>query len=716
MALLRKLGSIFDKQELTPAQRDKLVKTMYKGFIPEVDKTMQADPATAVANNLITTGTNTAPLAGGMTEGIARALSGLAGGQFSKQQQQKYAALESGMMDDWRTAAKPTVAAANAEIGARPPAPPGVVPPAPAGPPPQQLAASGANAVAGALTRPPPMAAPPAPAVPAQAPGVAPQATGPFPRTLTTPVPASPASTAQLVQPGPRVLQPGDPAGVSRRVARLNAITQQSESGGNPNAVSPVGARGLMQVMPSTARDPGFGIKPSDGTPADDVRVGKEYRAKMEARYGGDLPKMWAAYNAGPGATDRRIKRYGADWLSHMPAETQNYVAKNLKAMGGADVAPAAADGAATNDNGIQAQNIAIPDMPAAPVRPALREMGDTPKSIRMEFAERLLNGDSATSDASSFLFGRPAIEQGMTDVQKIRDQRESDIQGQLKTDDTAALNLYNDNAKTSYDQPYSERTAAIAAQNASNLQAQQDRAAAARNAADNAAAITAAQAKASNPKNLPAGIRKDLKEHSDTMAQILNLQDTFSQDYFGTPGGNVVAGAMDTAANAWANVSGSESSATADRQRWWKAYDTMQSKIRHGLYGSALTDTEKADWDKANISHGTPGADAQKIFHDRAIMSSRAMLKTIAEAEGGNYDPEQIAGAIGPQYQRILALAQEKTSGDIEREQKAATRQGRPAGTTRQQVKAAPARKQIGGTWYVEDASSPSGWSQEGG
>ena len=116
---------------------------------------------------------------------------------------------------------------------------------------------------------------------------------------------------------------------------RIAAITVQSESGGNPNAVSPKGARGLMQVMPATARDPGFGIRPSNGSQADDVRVGREYLAKMQQEFGGDMAKVWAAYNAGPGRTQSAIDRYGDNWLSRMPRETQDYVRKNIRALGG---------------------------------------------------------------------------------------------------------------------------------------------------------------------------------------------------------------------------------------------------------------------------------------------------------------------------------------------------------------------------------------------
>ena len=98
---------------------------------------------------------------------------------------------------------------------------------------------------------------------------------------------------------------------------------------------SSAGARFAMQVMPSTARDPGFGLRPADpNDPADMNRLGREYRAVMEQRYGGDLSKMWGAYNAGPGRIDALVERYGDSWLRYAPRETQDYVARNLRALG----------------------------------------------------------------------------------------------------------------------------------------------------------------------------------------------------------------------------------------------------------------------------------------------------------------------------------------------------------------------------------------------
>ena len=121
---------------------------------------------------------------------------------------------------------------------------------------------------------------------------------------------------------------------------RLDSITAATESNNRDYAngrpvTSPKGALFAMQVMPATARDPGFGLRPANPNNAADMnRLGREYRATMEKRYGGDLSKMWAAYNAGPGAVDNAIREGGSNWLRYMPAETRNYVAKNLRQLG----------------------------------------------------------------------------------------------------------------------------------------------------------------------------------------------------------------------------------------------------------------------------------------------------------------------------------------------------------------------------------------------
>lgn len=111
----------------------------------------------------------------------------------------------------------------------------------------------------------------------------------------------------------------------------------QAESGGRRYGKdggllrSPAGALGEMQVMPATARDPGFGIRPWQGGADDLARVGRDYRRAMQRRYGGDLGLMFGAYNAGPRRVDRALERGGPNgWLGFVPRETQHYVRRNL--------------------------------------------------------------------------------------------------------------------------------------------------------------------------------------------------------------------------------------------------------------------------------------------------------------------------------------------------------------------------------------------------
>ena len=92
------------------------------------------------------------------------------------------------------------------------------------------------------------------------------------------------------------------------------------ESGFRPEAVSPKGAQGLMQLMPATARDLGV-ADPLDA--AANVDGGSRYLSQLVARYDGDLTKALAAYNAGMGAVARHrgVPPY---------AETREYVRKVL--------------------------------------------------------------------------------------------------------------------------------------------------------------------------------------------------------------------------------------------------------------------------------------------------------------------------------------------------------------------------------------------------
>ena len=114
---------------------------------------------------------------------------------------------------------------------------------------------------------------------------------------------------------------------------RLRDAVEWQESRGNPNAVSPKGAKGRMQTMPHTLRDPGYGVKPArDDSDAELTRVGNEYLQAMLREYN-DPRLALAAYNWGPGNVNKALKRTKGDvdaLLQGAPKETQDYVRKIL--------------------------------------------------------------------------------------------------------------------------------------------------------------------------------------------------------------------------------------------------------------------------------------------------------------------------------------------------------------------------------------------------
>jgi len=85
----------------------------------------------------------------------------------------------------------------------------------------------------------------------------------------------------------------------------LALAVMQAESQFNPRAVSPSGAIGLMQVLPSTARDLGVTNAEDLFEPETNVNVGLQYLSNLLSKYKGNEKLALAAYNAGPGAVDR---------------------------------------------------------------------------------------------------------------------------------------------------------------------------------------------------------------------------------------------------------------------------------------------------------------------------------------------------------------------------------------------------------------------------
>ena len=139
--------------------------------------------------------------------------------------------------------------------------------------------------------------------------------------------PADPSAGAGPAPPAPShdleavISQASRESGVDSRLLRAVLLT---ESAGQPRAVSPKGAAGLMQLMPDTAR--ALGVK-DVFDPWQNVRAGARYLAQLLEQFGGRVTHALAAYNAGPAA----VERHGG--VPPYP-ETRRYVRQVLQRLG----------------------------------------------------------------------------------------------------------------------------------------------------------------------------------------------------------------------------------------------------------------------------------------------------------------------------------------------------------------------------------------------
>jgi len=128
------------------------------------------------------------------------------------------------------------------------------------------------------------------------------------------------------------------------RALTLAIIRQESEF--DPEAESPAGALGMMQLLPGTAKETARKISlPYEGSqltsPNYNMRLGSNYLARMINAYDGSYVMAIAAYNAGPGNVRKWTQQFGTpgtnaydaiNWIEKIPFyETRNYVQRVLE-------------------------------------------------------------------------------------------------------------------------------------------------------------------------------------------------------------------------------------------------------------------------------------------------------------------------------------------------------------------------------------------------
>lgn len=189
-------------------------------------------------------------------------------------------------------------------------------------------------------------------------------------------------------------------------VAAIHGIESDSAPA-TANPVNPAsGARSSMQVMDKTAKKPGYGVKPSDGTPIDDTRTGVEYYQHLRDDVYKDPVKAAVAYNWGPGNADKWIAN-GAH-LDELPLETLKYIKEFKQRTGGAQNASPPA----------QAAQPALPQPTTTEMNIVEQPAADTPEYTRLGRVEQgVMSGLGGMGRAGlkglGWLLGKAGDQQG---------------------------------------------------------------------------------------------------------------------------------------------------------------------------------------------------------------------------------------------------------------------------------------------------------------
>jgi hypothetical protein len=115
------------------------------------------------------------------------------------------------------------------------------------------------------------------------------------------------------------------------KLAQVESGNQHLDAKGSLTK-SPTGALGKYQILPSTAKDPGFGITPIPdlvkAPEAEHKRFATDYLSAMLKEFGNDMEKALAAYNAGPAVVRNAIDIDPINWKRHISVEAKNYINK----------------------------------------------------------------------------------------------------------------------------------------------------------------------------------------------------------------------------------------------------------------------------------------------------------------------------------------------------------------------------------------------------
>lgn len=141
------------------------------------------------------------------------------------------------------------------------------------------------------------------------------------------------------------------------------------------------------------------------------------------------------------------------------------------------------------------------------------------------------------------------------------------------------------------------------------------------------------------NERSLPPSVVNELTDRGTTAQDFVKLSETFD-DKFGGYKSEKIGDAVN-----WAKRTFGDDS---NQAQWWQGYQEKKNVIRNKLFGSALTATEKVEFDKAQINPGMDSGEIRKNLGRQKDAALKAARKLAGAYKAGGYSSQQIEAALG--------------------------------------------------------------------
>lgn len=152
-----------------------------------------------------------------------------------------------------------------------------------------------------------------------------------------------------------------------------------------------------------------------------------------------------------------------------------------------------------------------------------------------------------------------------------------------------------------------------------------------------------------SGGKPVDNSLRDDLNKSVTPMRGLMSLADDFKDDYAGYK-----IGAVGDVVNALGRNLAPDGSDTAKQAQWWQSYQEFANLKRNALFGSALTATEKSEFDKAMVNPGMKPDMIRENLRKQTAIAKSAVSRIANSAKEGGVNPKALETLMGMTFDEV--------------------------------------------------------------